>query len=55
MSVQMCLTEPGGLQLLVSGFGVLLLEDGGGCSESFILVSLHLGWAVPQEGGWLLA
>lgn len=45
----------GGLQLLVRGFGVLLLEDGGGCGENFILVSLHLVWAVLQEGGWLLA
>lgn len=27
-SVGTCLTQPGGLQLLVSVFGVLLLEDG---------------------------
>lgn len=51
----MGLTQPGGLQLPVSGFGVLLLEDGGGCGENFIPASLHLVWAVPQEGRWLLA
>lgn len=54
-SVETCLTQSGGLQLLVSGFGVLLLEDGGGCGKNFILVSLHLVWAVLQEGEWLLA
>lgn len=54
-SVEMCLTQPGGLQLLVSGFGVLLLEDSGGCSEIFTLVSLNLVWAAPQEERWFLA
>lgn len=41
-SVGMCLTQLGGLQLLVSVFGVLLLEDRGGCCEKCILVSLYL-------------
>lgn len=54
-SVEMCLTQPGGLQLLVSGFGVLLLEDSGGCSKIFTLVSLNLVWAAPQEERWFLA
>lgn len=49
----MCLPQPGGLQLLVSG--VLLLEDRGGCCEKCILVSLCLVRAVPLERGWFLA
>lgn len=54
-SVGTCLTQPGGLQLLVSVFGVLLLEDRGGCCEKCILVSLYLVSIVPLGRGCFLA
>lgn len=54
-TVGICLTQPGRLQLLVSVFGVLLLENKGGCSEKCILVSLSLVWVVPLERGGFLA